>query len=135
VAWWSPSFGAPTFLAVGSLVVGILSGIMWICQRPMSLRLPIAAGKWAWSGALCVGVQAIFMGVALSFFNDATGINVVYASRGLWVIAFVVLLGQALGNREHRETGRAFLWRVVGTVMLTGAIVIAVIDRAQGNST
>ncbi|MEM1440702.1 MAG: DMT family transporter [Verrucomicrobiota bacterium] len=135
VSWWSPQFGAPTFLATGSLVVGLLSAILWLCQGRPNLHLPKASGKWAWSGAISVGVQAICMGVALSFFNDATGINVVYASRGLWVIALVVFLGSAFGNREHHETGRAFFWRVGGTVMLTVAIVIAVVDRAKELST
>lgn len=131
VSWWAPLFGAPTFLAIGSLMVSVFSGVLWLFQGRPGLHLPRSAGKWAWWGAFCVGIQAIFMGVGLSFFNDATGINVVYASRGLWVIAIVVVLGQTLGNREHHETGRAFLWRVAGTVMLTGAIVIAVVDRAK----
>ena len=43
----------------------------------------------------------------------------------------VVVFGSKLGNSEHREQGGAFLWRVTGTVILTVAIVIAVIDRAN----
>lgn len=131
VSWWSPSFGAPTFLAIGSLVVGLLSGVMWLLQGRPDLKLRKIAGKWAWWGAFCVGLQAIGMGISLSFFDDATGINVVYASRGLWVIVLVVVFGAALGNSEHRDTGRAFLWRVAGTVLLTIAVVIAVMDRAN----
>ena len=49
----------------------------------------------------------------------------------LWVIALVVVFGRFLGNSEHRDTGRAFLWRVAGTLLLTVAIVIAVMDRAR----
>lgn len=134
VSWWSPVFGAPTFLAIGSLVVGVLSGVMWLLQKRPDLRLPRAAGRWAWWGALCIGLQAIFMGIGLGFFSDATGVNVVYASRGLWVIVLVVVFGKALGNSEHHDTGRAFLWRVAGTVLLTVAIVIAVLDRAKAIS-
>jgi len=134
VSWWSPLFGAPTFLAIGSFVVGLLSGVLWLCQKRPNLRLPKAVGKWAWWGAFFIGLQAIFMGIGLGFFDDATGINVVYASRGLWVIVLVVVFGKALGNSEHHDTGRAFLWRVAGTVLLTAAIVIAVMDRAKAIS-
>ena len=77
-----------------------------------------------------IGLQAIVMGVALSVFHNATGINVVYASRGLWVITLVVVFGRFLGNSEHRDNGRYFLWRVAGTVILTVAVIIAVMDRA-----
>lgn len=131
VSWWSPRFGAPTFLAIGSLMVALLSLMMWVLQKRPSMRLPMNGRTWAWAGAFFIGLQAIGMGVGLSFFNDATGINVVYASRGLWVIVLVVVFGVFLGNSEHVDTGRGFLWRVGGTVVLTIAIVIAVMDRAR----
>lgn len=131
VSWWAESFGAVTFLAMGSLTVALLSGAMWLFQGLPSLRLSGARAKWAWWGAFFIGLQAMIIGLALSFFEDATGINVVYASRGLWVIALVVLFGSVLGNSEHRENGKAFLWRIAGTLLLSAAIVIAVVDRAK----
>lgn len=131
VSWWSPGFGAPTFLATGSFSVAGFSFLMWLCQKCPTLHLPMGTRSWAWAGGFLIGLQAIGMGVGLSFFDDATGINVVYASRGLWVIVLVVVFGAWLGNSEHLDTGRGFLWRIAGTVILTVAIVIAVIDRAQ----
>lgn len=131
VSTWSPGFGAPTFLAIGSLAVAVFSLMMWLLQKAPSLRLTTGGKRWAWWGAFFIGLQAIGMGVGLSFFDDATGINVVYASRGLWVIFLVLLFGTYLGNREHHDKGRDFLWRVAGTVILTIAIVIAVVDRAR----
>ncbi len=131
VSWWSAAFGAPTFLAIGSIVVALISLLMWMLQGRPGLRLAKERRSWAWWAAFLIGIQAIAMGVALSYFNDATGVNVVYASRGLWTIVLVVVFGVALGNSEFRDTGKAFLWRVVGTIILTVAIVIAVIDRSQ----
>jgi len=130
VSWWSAEFGAPTFLAVGTSSVALYSSILWLIQgRPVIL--PERKGRrWAFAGALMIGLQAIVMGVALSVFHNATGINVVYASRGLWVITLVVVFGRFLGNSEHRDNGRYFLWRVAGTVILTVAVIIAVMDRA-----
>jgi len=131
VSWWSPGFGAPTFLAIGSIGVSVISLAVWAATGRPSLRLAPGCGGWAWWAAVFIGLQAVAMGLALSYFNDATGINVVYASRGLWVLVLVVLLGVQLGNSEHRDSGKAFLWRVAGTVILTVAIVIAVLDRAR----
>lgn len=135
VSWWSADFGAPTFLAIGSIVVALISVVMWLLQNRPSLRLSRTQRFWTWWAAFLIGIQAIGMGIALSYFNDATGVNVVYASRGLWTIVLVVVFGVALGNSEFRDTGRAFLWRVVGTVVLTTAIVIAVIDRSHAVNT
>ena len=131
VSAWSSDFGALTFLAIGSFCVALFSLVMWLFQGCPSLKMGKAQKPWAWWGAVLIGLQAIGMGIALSFFDDATGINVVYASRGLWVIVLVVAFGRFLGNSEHRDKGSDFLWRVAGTVILTIAIVIAVIDRAQ----
>jgi hypothetical protein len=104
---------------------------MWVCQgRPVFFPKGPGTG-WAWAGALFIAVQAMVMGIGLALFDDATGINIVYASRGLWVIALVVAFGKWLGNSEHRDQGRGFLWRVAGTLLLSAAIVIAVLDRAR----
>ncbi|MEX2580434.1 MAG: EamA family transporter [Verrucomicrobiales bacterium] len=131
VNWWSADFGAPTFLALGSLGIAVISLLMWLAQGRPSLRLARGQRKWAWWAAFLIGLQALGMGIVLSYFEDPTGVNVVYASRGLWIIVLVVVFGVALGNSEFRDTGKAFLWRVIGTVILTVAIVIAVIDRSQ----
>ncbi len=132
VSAWAGDFGAMPFLAVGSVTVSLWTMATWLVQgRPRFF--PRGPGtRWSWAGALCIVAQAMVLGIALALFrDDATGINIVYASRGLWVLVLVAGLGGFLGNSEHRESGRAFLWRVAGTLLLTAAIVIAVLDRAR----
>ncbi len=131
VRMWSESFGAMTFLALSSMGVALISGIIWLIQGRPSLKLPIGSSKFALNGAVLVGLQAIMMGLALSYFDDATGINVAYASRGLWAIVLVGLVGPRFGNHERHHSGRAFGWRVAGTLLLTVAIVLAVLARAR----
>ncbi|MCB1232574.1 MAG: DMT family transporter [Verrucomicrobiae bacterium] len=129
VRMWSEQFGAMTFLALSSIGVGVVSGIIWLIQGRPSLKLPPGSQRFALGGALLVGVQAVMMGLALSYFDDATGINVAYASRGLWAIVLVAAIGPMLGNHERHHSGRAFGWRIAGTVLLTIAIVLAVVSR------
>ncbi len=131
VSGWAEGFGAMPFLAMGSGTVALWSLAVWLWQGRPALFPRGRGAKWAWAGAGFIALQAMVLGIALALFDDATGINVVYASRGLWVIVLVVVFGGFLGNSEHRDTGRGFLWRVSGTVLLTVAIVIAVVDRAQ----
>ncbi len=131
VSSWSNPFGAMTFLSVGSVWVGVLSGIVWFLQgRPALVTTP-AATKWAAIGGVFIAIQAVLMGVSLSLFASATRINVIYASRGLFTIVLLVCLARLFGLDEHRQNKRVFLFRVIGTVILTAAIVIAVFDKAK----
>ena len=124
-------FGPLTMLTISSLVVGLLTIVVWFLQgRDRILPAP-GPRAWTVAGAVIVAVQAIMIGVALSFFKDATGINVVYASRGLWAIVLVYWFGKLLGNDERATSGHHFGWRFVGTVLLTAAVVMAVIERSQ----
>lgn len=134
VSWWAADFGALAFLAIGMGMIPIFSLVLWFLQGRPALMMTRAAAKWAWWGAALIALQAVFMGFGLSFFGDATGVNVVYASRGLWVIVLLVVFGRFLGNSERHDTGRGFLWRVLGTILLTIAIIIAVADRAAATS-
>lgn len=131
VRMWSAEFGAMTFLALSSIGVGAISAVVWLAQGRPSLRLPVGGRKFALYGALLVGVQAVMMGLALSYYDDATGINVAYASRGLWVIVLIGMVGPRFGNHERHSSGRSFAWRVAGTALLTAAIVLAVMTRAR----
>lgn len=134
VSWWAADFGALTFLALGMGSVSVYTLIMWLFQGRPALLPRRKAANWTWWAAAMIALQAITIGVALSFFKDATGINVVYASRGLWVIILLVVFGGMLGNSERHEIGRGFLWRIGGTVILTVAIIIAVADRASATA-
>lgn len=132
VSAWAKGFGPMSFLATGSGTVALWTLAMWVAQGRPPFFPSGPGARWAWTSSLCITGQAMVLGVTLALFqDDATGINIVYSSRGLWVLALVVGFGGALGNREHRDAGRAFLWRVAGTLLLTAAIVIAVVDRAR----
>lgn len=129
VSAWAVPFGALPFLAVGSTTVSLWSLVIWLVQRRPTFFPKVAGGRYAWWGALLIAGQAMVLSFALAFFSDATGVNIVYASRGLWVIALVMAFGTVLGNSESKDAGRGFFWRVAGTILLTVAIVIAVMER------
>jgi len=132
VRMWAETFGALTFLAISSVLVSVFSIPVWRFQnrnRKLPLIPPRPAAPFVLAGAGLIAFQAIFLGLALSFIDDATGINVVYASRGLWAIVLIGWAGHHFGNHERHRPGGAFWWRVVGTLLLTTGIVIAVISR------
>jgi len=77
-----------------------------------------------------VGVQSLFMGSALGFFDDPVGVNVVHmphvaygafsSSRGL---------GLLIGNHERYQSGKGYALRVVGALLLLTAVVFAILGR------
>ncbi len=128
---WSESFGAMTFLALSSIGVGACSVLMWLFQgRPKLTPNQPGAGYLIW-GASLVGIQAVALGLSLSFMNDATGINVAYATRGLWALALIGVIGHWFGNHERHSAGVTFRWRVAGACLITTALVLAIVTRAQ----
>jgi drug/metabolite transporter (DMT)-like permease len=131
VALWAEDFGVYSFLVIGAMTVSVLTLIWWGFQGHPCLRLRGAKRGWMLAGAVLISLQAVAMGISLGAFHDPTGVNVVYASRGIWIILMVVIFGGILGNREHLSAGRGFLWRVCGTLILTSAIIIAVVERAK----
>jgi len=137
VQTWAPEFGRLTFIAVTSNGVALIS-LAQILESHIRKQKPFVwpAGShrfWIWMAAFLTGLQAVMVGISLASFNDATGINVVYASRGMWAIAFVGLIGGWFGNFERSSSGKLYIFRVLGTIMITTAIVMAVLARANGH--
>ena len=128
---WAPGFGAKTFLAILAGTTGLLSlfAMVLLPKRP-----PIPwnrARQWSLAGSALVALQSVLMGVSLAFFNDAIGVNVVYATRGMWSLAVVALLGPLLGNRERHDSGRAYGTRIVASLLLMAGVICAVTSRMQ----
>ena len=128
---FAPQFGGRMFLAVMSGTNGLLSAAVMLIgfNRP-----PIPwnrATAWSLGGSALVAAQSLLMGFALAFHSDAIGVNVVYATRGLWSLMVVALLGPLIGNRERHESGRAYGVRILAALLLLGGVVVAVTGRSR----
>ncbi len=128
---WAPGFGPKTFLTLLSATTGLLS---LLAVTLLSNRPPIPwnrATQWSLGGSTLIAAQSMTLGLSLAYFNDAVGVNVVYATRGMWSLAVVALLGPMLGNRERHESGKAYGIRIVAALLLMAGVICAVISRMQ----
>jgi len=128
---FAPQFGGRMFLAVMSGTNGLLSAAVMLLgfNRP---PIPWSrATAWSVAGSVLVASQSFLMGLALAFHSDAIGVNVVYATRGLWSLMVVALLGPLIGNRERHDSGRAYGVRIAAALLLLGGVVVAVIGRSR----
>jgi drug/metabolite transporter (DMT)-like permease len=117
---YSPGWGFGSFIPTMFLTVGLLS---------LGLLPLIREGGWApgWLGAgsALLAIQALGLGYALTRYQQATRMNVLYNSRGLWSVTLIWAFGHWFGNREREGGARMMFRRLGGAVLLVVAIVIA----------
>lgn len=128
---WAPAFGPKTFLALLAGTTGVLS-LLAMTLLPKAPPIPWnRATQWSIGGSVMIAVQSIILALALALHNDAIGVNVVYATRGIWSLVVVALLGPLLGNRERHESGRAYGVRIIAGTLLMAGVICAVIARMR----
>ncbi len=126
---WAGSFGRQAFLVMQSVTCGSLS----LIAAPLSPSLPKlnwnTGLRWAALGSLFIGIQSLFMGSALGFFDDALRVNIVYATRGMWSLMMVAWLGPLIAVHERKQSGRAYALRVIAGLLLLTAVVFAILGK------
>jgi len=130
---WAPGFGPLAFLTLSTagLALVSLASLILMARKNRNSFPDSGPRKWIIWSSILIGVQAIGMGYIVSTNDDTTGINVVYGSRGLWAIILIALFGPLLGNHERQLAKHVFLYRFIGTILLTIAVVIAVMSGAS----
>jgi drug/metabolite transporter (DMT)-like permease len=86
-------------------------------------------GKLLLLGCSGLAIQGIGMGLAIGFFGNATAVNVVYSSRGMWSVVLVWALGRRFGNEEHDLGNKLMLLRLIGSLLLLVAIVLVIMQN------
>lgn len=128
---WAPGFGAFTFLTLLALTTGGLS-LFAMALLPKAPPMPWnRATQWSLAGSFLIAAQSVVVGIALAFFDDAVGVNVVYATRGLWSLVVVAWLGPLIGNRERHESGHAYGLRILAALLLLAGVIFAVLARMR----
>ena len=80
----------------------------------------------AW-GAFFLGLQGIIFISSIGTFGDATALNIIFSSRGLWSVVAVWCIGHWFANAE-KELGTAVLAkRLIGAALMLAAIVLTLI--------
>jgi drug/metabolite transporter (DMT)-like permease len=119
---WAPAWGAGRFVPTMLGFVAMLSlGTRWFFPAPLT-AIPSAAWPWLIGGSVILAFQSLMFVWSVATFGQATSVNVVYSSRGLWSVVLVWIIGHWFGNREHELGGAVLRWRLVGALMMMAAI-------------
>jgi drug/metabolite transporter (DMT)-like permease len=126
---WAAGFGPMAFISSMAWAVALYSIIHGVLIRNPVPKFPLPARKWVWISNTLLAAQGLMMAIALAFFDDATHVNIVYGSRGLWGIVLVWMLGSKLGLKESNRRSGTMAWRLGGAILVTAAIVLAVSEQ------
>jgi len=72
-------------------------------------------------------MQATTLAAAIGIYGDATGVNVVYGSRGLWSVLLVAIVARHLGVAEGTRDPRILFLRLAGSVLILAAVIVVVV--------
>lgn len=124
---WSPVWGVGRFLPLTCGTVALLSfGFIPFFHGPLR-SIPLPAWRWLGRGSLLLALQSAMFVYAVGAFGDATVMNIVYSSRGLWSVVSVWLVGHWFANEEHALAPAILRSRLTGAVMILAAITLVVL--------
>lgn len=121
---WTPLWGVGRFLPATFAIVALLS-LGLIPLFPASLKtLSPQAWRWLGGGSLLMALQALVLIVALGVYGDATSINVVYATRGVWSVVAVWLVGHWFQNAEQQLGKHVLKYHLAGAGLIFVALLL-----------
>jgi drug/metabolite transporter (DMT)-like permease len=121
---WSPAWGLGRFLPIMLLFAGAYSFIFVPLFRQPLRAIPMKALRPLLWGALFIAMQGFILITTLAHFGDATAVNVIYCSRGLWSVLAVWWLGHWFGNTERQLGSQVLKWRLAGACLLCVSVVL-----------
>ncbi len=129
---WGGGFGVWSFLSLQFAGLGLLSLATLPFFGVRSLRASRNAWKWVAAASVLSGLQAILVTCSIGFWRDAAGVNVVYATRGLWSIVLVWCAGHWLKNTERTSAGAKKMGlRLAGAMLILAAVVLTAKSAAR----
>ncbi|GAB1490198.1 DMT family transporter [Opitutaceae bacterium] len=124
---WTPAWGAGRFIPLMFGAVAIYSfALIPLFRAPLS-AIPAAGWRWLGPGALALAAQSASMAYVLGVYGDATAVNIVYSSRGLWSVVAVWLIGHWFSNTEGKAGPVVMRRRLAGALLMLAAIGLVVI--------
>jgi drug/metabolite transporter (DMT)-like permease len=124
---WGVPAGALQFLPVLFVAAGLFSCVLIPWVDSVSRLKSVRALQPMTTATVLMPLQSMGMTIALSQFGDATRVNIVYALRGMWAIAFAWLLAQTFEGGERYASSSVMIRRSLGAMFLTGAVVTSLL--------
>lgn len=127
VQMWSPDWGLGTFLPLAFAGSALLSMAFLPLFSDSLVRIPRPAWPWLGGGCLLIALQSFAIVCTVAQWGNATVVNIVYSTRGLWGVMLVWLIGPRLGVHDATLTRPALLCRLLGAALLMLAVLLLLV--------
>lgn len=125
----APRAGFTLFMPAMFGVVALVSVPSLLPHLPRGEAAQTKYGAWRWGsvGIALLALQATGVASAIGIYGNATGVNVVYGSRGLWSVLIVAVVARHLGVAEGTRDARTFAVRLAGSIFILAAVIVVVV--------
>lgn len=124
---WLPVWGGGSFFPPMFLTVGVISfSFIPFFSAPLA-HLSGAMWRWVGPGVFLIGLNNAGIVLAIALIGNATVVNILYSSRGLFSVAGVWLVGHWFHSAEKNLGGHVMGWRLLGASLMGAAIVLVLI--------
>ena len=121
---WSRTWGAGRLLPLSMGLAAVYSVAFVPLFRAPLRSVPRPVRPLLFGGAFFIGLQGVLLITTLGVFGDATAVNIVYGTRGVWSVVLVWVFGRHLGALEGAQGSRVLGWRLAGAGLMSTAVVV-----------
>ena len=123
---YGAEIGFENLIAVSFSLIGLWSlSLIPFFSSPFS-TIPKRSKNWLYLGSAFLALQGAAMAFAVISTGKATTMNILYSSRGIWSILLVWLIGHWFSNQEKHLGAKILIRRLIGSLLLVVAIVLAI---------
>ncbi len=119
---WAPAWGTGNFFPPMFVVVGLYSFVLLAFARGGLAGITPGAWRWVGWGAACNALTNGGIALTLGIWGNATAVNIVYSSRGLFSVLVVWWVGHWFSNAEQQAGRAVLLSRLAGAGAMLAAI-------------
>ncbi len=124
---WAPTWGTGNFFPPMYLCVGLYSIVLLRLARGGLSGITPKAWAWLLPGAFLNAFNNAGIALTLGIWGQATAVNIVYSSRGMFGVLLVWVVGHWFANTERQAGKSALLARLVGSLAMLVAIALVLI--------
>lgn len=124
---WAPLWGVGRFLSLNFILLATWSLALLPAFSAPLREIARPALPWLIGGSTLLGLQAAGLTISLGTYGDATAINVVYSTRGLWSVLAVWWIGHWFKSEEQHLSSKVLRLRFYGAGLMLLAVGLVLV--------
>jgi drug/metabolite transporter (DMT)-like permease len=123
---WAPDYGHYHFTVYMSLSLPLCSLLLipFIKREPSNMTTK--AKNWTYFGSGMLALGSILFVMPIAFRGQATIVNILSNTRGLWAVFFVWIAGSWLSISDNQLPRKVLIQRFIGALLLLASVSLVI---------